>query len=1101
MSKVIAFFLLLCWTSFILAQVTNYGSLPYRNYTQKEYQANPQIFDIAQDGRGLLYFANQRGILEYDGVSWRTIATRHIEEARCLEFVQDGSLLVGTTAGFGVVKKDQRSRLVYESLSHKLGNYENTEISDIIAYKDKILLKSGNLGVFVLSDQLEMEQFVKYEKIRSFSIVADLLYFQVIDKGIIVYDGNSFTQLPKSVFFQDKRIVSLFEFKDRLHILTEAHGIFSYHDGFYHLEHWEEDESYVSYTNINDSLISIGSYTNGITVLDTYFRPIYTIDINKGLMDGFIKCQFTDRQHHLWLGTNNGISKIDIMSPIMKFENVFKKISIEDIYRYNGDLIISSQSGVFRFTKDFAIVKFPEISADSYGLNVLPVGEDSLLFISELSDVFVGGRDFKLKRIATGGPYNVKSNPLHPHQYIVLHYDGVQLLEYMPTTKVFKELAYVSDFAEGDLFNFIVTEDGTLWLGSNKDGVYRLHVNELQSNKPNIFRYFTSHGLPESQVFLFDYAGTLYAGTDKGLFKYNQEKFVPSSDFGKDFSSGKQGIHRISLDRKGQVWMVLFNDDDNTFEVGYARLQNGVFEWHSEDFCAHSDYIIHGVYHDANGITWLGGNDGLIRYDNNLKHSKDNAFLALLRSVNIGDSIVYYGMGDLTNDIAFPYNPKKVIEFNYASNSFIVEDKIKYSYWLEGYETTWSEWSSKTSKEYSLSEGEYTFHVRAQNIYGEVSDITSFRFSVLPPWYRTWWAYLVFFILGVGLLTFIIRLSLRRVRLQNIRLEAIVMERTQEVVAQKAEVEKQRDIAEHQKHLIEEKNTEILDSINYAKRLQRAILPPIKQVNELLPNSFIYYKPKDIVAGDFYWLETYTPNQLSQSNTKIEENQQPDSVILLAAADCTGHGVPGALVSVVCSNALNRAVKEFKLTTPNTILDKVRELVIETFEKSESEVKDGMDISLVSIQQVNASGENHRQEDGVQPSHTVMWSGANNPLWIVRKNELGLAELIEIKGDKQPIGKYENPTPFTLHRVELCKGDTIYLFTDGFPDQFGGPKGKKFMYKAFKELILNINDLPMEEQLTNIRTVFHEWKNFESQTSERLEYEQVDDVCVIGVRI
>jgi serine phosphatase RsbU (regulator of sigma subunit)/ligand-binding sensor domain-containing protein len=1106
MSKLIAFFLLFFWSGYYLAQITNYGSLPYRNYTQKDYQANPQIFDIAQDSRGLLYFANQRGILEYDGVVWRTIPTRHIEEARCLEFIQDGSLLVGTTAGFGVVKKDGRNRLVYESLSEKLGSYESREISDIIAFKDKIILKSGNLGVFVMNTKFELEKMIKYEKIRSFSIVADLLYFQVIDKGIMVYDGKSFTLLPNSVFFQDKRIVSLFEFKDRLHILTEAHGIFSYNDGNYHLEHWEEEENYVSYSAINDSLISVGSYTNGISVLDTHFRPIYTIDINKGLMDGFIKCQYTDRQHHLWLGTNNGISKIDIMSPIMKFENVFKKISIEDIYRYNGDLIISSQSGVFRFTKDFAIVKFPEINADAYGLNVLPVGNDSLLFISELSDVLVGSRDFKLKRIATGGPYNVKINPLNPNEYIVLHYDGIQLLEYLPASKTFIELAYVSNFAEGDLFNFIVTNDGTLWLGSNKDGVYKLHVKELLKNEPNIFRYFTSHGLPESQVFLFDYANTLYAGTDKGLFKYNQEKFIPSADFGKDFSNGKQGIHRISIDRQGQIWMILFNDDDNTFEVGYANEQNGQFEWHSEDFCAHADYIIHGLYHDANGITWLGGNDGLLRYDNNLKHCKDNTFSALLRSVYLGDSIIYYGVGELAYPFTFPYNPKKVVEFTYASNSFIVEDKIKYSYWLEGYETTWSEWSLKTAKEYTLSEGDYTFHVRAQNIYGEVSETSSFSFSVLPPWYRTWWAYLLFFVAGLALLIIIIRLSLRRVRLQNIRLEVIVKERTQEVVAQKAEVEKQRDIAEHQKHLIEEKNTEILDSINYAKRLQRAILPTFKQVTEILPNSFIYYKPKDIVAGDFYWLETYTPAQGGDSNVSLVNNPCKENIILLAAADCTGHGVPGALVSVVCSNALNRAVKEFNLSAPNTILDKVRELVIETFEKSESEVKDGMDISLVAlIQRISEGTEQNTSVNGAQNSlrtHTIMWSGANNPLWIIRK-PIGQStpELIEIKPDKQPIGKYDNPTPFTLHTIEVKEGDTLFLFTDGFPDQFGGPKGKKFMYKAFKELLLEINALPMDEQLTHLRSVFHEWKNYRKPLEELTEYEQVDDVCIIGVRL
>lgn len=264
---------------------------------------------------------------------------------------------------------------------------------------------------------------------------------------------------------------------------------------------------------------------------------------------------------------------------------------------------------------------------------------------------------------------------------------------------------------------------------------------------------------------------------------------------------------------------------------------------------------------------------------------------------------------------------------------------------------------------------------------------------------------------------------------------------------QKAEVE-------HQKSLVDEKNRDITDSINYAKRLQQAILPSEKSVKENLNDSFIVYNAKDIVAGDFYWME------------KKEE------LVFFAAADCTGHGVPGAIVSVVCSNALNRTVKEFGLTVPSKILDKVRELVIETFEKSESEVKDGMDISLCAI--------NKRTNE-------ITWAGANNPLWYVSNDELK-----EIKPDKQPIGKHEAARPFTSHTLQLNKGDLIYLFTDGFADQFGGRKGKKFMTKNMKELFLSIAQKPLSEQKEILNTTFLEWKG---------NLEQVDDVCIVGVRI
>jgi serine phosphatase RsbU (regulator of sigma subunit) len=271
---------------------------------------------------------------------------------------------------------------------------------------------------------------------------------------------------------------------------------------------------------------------------------------------------------------------------------------------------------------------------------------------------------------------------------------------------------------------------------------------------------------------------------------------------------------------------------------------------------------------------------------------------------------------------------------------------------------------------------------------------------------------------------------------------------------QKAEIEIQKTLVEQQKDLVEEKNKEILDSITYAKRLQDAILPPLNLVKQYLPESFVLYKPKDIVAGDFYWMERAGDN------------------ILIAAADCTGHGVPGALVSVVCSNALNRTVKEFKITQPGKILDKVRELVLETFEKSESNVQDGMDISLCCIN---------------TKTNEVQWSGAYNSLWYIHNGAIN-----EVNADKQPIGKHDKPLPFNTHNINLQKGDTMYLFTDGYADQFGGPKGKKFKYKALQEKLLAFSQQAMSEQRQMLDKAIEDWKG---------NLEQVDDILIIGVKV
>jgi serine phosphatase RsbU (regulator of sigma subunit) len=246
----------------------------------------------------------------------------------------------------------------------------------------------------------------------------------------------------------------------------------------------------------------------------------------------------------------------------------------------------------------------------------------------------------------------------------------------------------------------------------------------------------------------------------------------------------------------------------------------------------------------------------------------------------------------------------------------------------------------------------------------------------------------------------------------------------------------------------------VLDSIQYAKRLQNAILPSMERWHENLQESFVLYRPKDIVAGDFYWME------------KI------DDLVMFAVGDCTGHGVPGAMVSVVCSTALNRSVMEFKLTDPGKILDKTRELVISTFEKNDKDVRDGMDISLCIID---------------TRTKELLWSGANMALGMVRNNQFNT-----IKPNKQPIGKFIRQEPFTTQKQQLQTGDTLYLSSDGFCDQFGGPDGKKFKMRRLTELLLNNSGKKMNEQKILLEKSFEEWKG---------TLEQVDDVCVIGVRI
>ncbi len=263
--------------------------------------------------------------------------------------------------------------------------------------------------------------------------------------------------------------------------------------------------------------------------------------------------------------------------------------------------------------------------------------------------------------------------------------------------------------------------------------------------------------------------------------------------------------------------------------------------------------------------------------------------------------------------------------------------------------------------------------------------------------------------------------------------------------------------------IIEEKNKNISDSINYAQRIQLAIFPPIEKIEGSLKDYFILFRPKDIVSGDFYWF--------SKKQTISKNNQPADEVIVIAAVDCTGHGVPGALMSIIGSTILNQSVSENTVDTPSDALNYLNNQLANNL----NSIADGMDMALCSINQTKME---------------LQFSGANNPIYIVRNNHL-----IEMKGDKMAIGgDHENfeTKSFTNHILKLEKNDCIYMFTDGYADQFGGELGKKFKYKNFQKLLLESQDIDMKDQKYLLNYHFEHWKG---------DLEQVDDVLVIGIRV
>jgi len=397
------------------------------------------------------------------------------------------------------------------------------------------------------------------------------------------------------------------------------------------------------------------------------------------------------------------------------------------------------------------------------------------------------------------------------------------------------------------------------------------------------------------------------------------------------------------------------------------------------------------------------------------------------------------------------YNNHRSILASCALNSFYSSfSGTHYLYRLVPYDTAWSVQATSEIFFNNLPWGDYVLEVKAKYGNGQETETAFFRFTILKPWWVSWWGILLWVLLFILFVYTVVQISVYRLKRSKIKLEKIVEERTAEVVHQKNEIEEQKEEIEH-------KNQEITDSINYAQRIQNSLLKDESKLQASLPGTFVLYLPKDIVSGDFYWFYEI------QGHT------------LLAVADCTGHGVPGAFMSMLGVAKLNELAAK-NIFMPDKLLHELNHLIVETLGQNtaNSDSRDGMDIALLSFDKKNKK---------------LFYAGANRPLYLVNKKDNSFSE---IKPTKLPVGggQYGEHRDYDLHEVPINSNLSIYLCTDGYADQFGGPQGKKLMSKRLQELLIKIAGLPPAQQKEKLKDMYMNWKG---------KLEQIDDVCVAGI--
>jgi len=1028
----------------------------FENYSVQQGLPNSKVYSILQDSGGFVWIATPSGLSKFDGTDFTSIGKDYglpETSVRALFIDSNDNLWIGFESGNVYVKQDNDfTQIINDSINPK------GEITDFIENAEKsIIVSTVGAGAFYITNPLKPEQ--KIQRFTGKEGLSDEIYKTIcLNNGDIFFATNVDLkyQTADSINFQFFRPKNFPSFFLTASILQDRQGNL-----------W------------------IGKYNGGLYKYDFKKDEFTFFDYRDGLAKNFVSTLFQDSKGNIWAGTwGGGISVLDgeKITHNYTLSNGLQGLNIRKIIEdAEGNILIATHENGFSIFKGAQFLSYTEDNGlPNNQVWALEKGKDNQLWLgTNLGIALVNVLD--KKNIKVDKIYNKKN----------------------------------SNILEDKIRNITSDAQGNLWIGFATTGIQKFDIKK----EAFIFDPFLNSNLPRQAKLISGMVVTknnnLYIGTVDGLINYEIDS-RKTWRLSQTNNLGGNDISSLFLDSKEKLWVGIrgrgISFIENNIIGHYVKTNgitpicygespsgeiwvgsyNGVYKFETDTLIKVldkssgllSDYVTLLRFDDNNNL-YIGSSNGLNKY--NLKTGLISHYTERLGFTGIETKIgavlemldhqVLFGATDglmifnedesitfdkepfihITNlkvnlkdhqivqDEVFPYNQNSFL-FNYHAISLSDESAIEYQVKLEGLDADWRPITKQENISFSnLSAKNYTFKVRAKNnnnIWTEQAATYSFR--VKPPFWLTWWFIsLVTFIIVVSTISFV-RYRIYKLQKEKEILENKVAERTVEI-SQKNE-------------LLAEKNKHITDSINYARRIQHATMRPETELYKIFPECFILYMPKDIVSGDFYWYS------------------KKGKHLIIAAADCTGHGVPGAFMSMLGIAFLNEITGQMKKYLAGTILERLRENVIKSLHQSDDKdtQKDGMDIALIVLD---------------TETNVIQFSGAYNPLYIFRNNEL-----IEQKGNRMPIGIHaRDKEKFTNHEIQLQQGDKIFIFTDGYPDQFGGPKGKKLNYKKFKAL-LSDNCLieNQEEKRKHLHAALLDWRG---------EQEQLDDVLVIGISI
>ncbi|MBI9054575.1 MAG: PAS domain S-box protein [Bacteroidales bacterium] len=852
----IVIYLLLVANSTTYIQAQEKGLILTKYYSPRDYNSGNQNWTVTQDERGILYFGNAAGVLEYDGVSWRTIPVTNNSAVRCLTFDSNNILYAGAYNELGYLTPSKTGNLTYKSLIHLIDSSHKDfgDIWDIYNFTDTIFFLSDKYLFRYQNEKFDYwdcnsERYYLSHKINNSYFV------QEMDKGLLKFENESLNLIEKGEFFKDKRIHSILPYDDKLLICTRTQGLYLYDNknskveirSFSNISSKTKDLNSFLIENvfyhgieISDSTYAFSTINGEILIVDTKWNILDVINYESIGIRSSIHYLFHQKDHSLWLALGNGICQVEILSPFRYWnDNMGISGTITDIAKSRDNLYVSTTSGVYctnsKSISKFDLNTFKKVEGnfeqsweflyyqppgakykvnpfkDSTDLNKITTDKTLLLVSSSkgLYQIIDGKSKLVSDYRSTYMSYQYKKDP--SILFIGLN-NGVAMLEYKNKNWIDHGLQYeitdqIRDISEDSL--------GNLWLSASYKGVYRIEQPlDLKTYTKTFLD--TSNNLPSVKAIkISNYKDTLYVQSNFDWHTFNAD----SLDF---------NLH-------------VFREDTIQTEEN-SDLDTLSFHRVSEELLNYTTFFI-----DLNDETeWISTTMGTCRYNLTAKRNLLDISPTIIRKVIANDSLIYNGSNILHKDSLFTLNANATVNigtvlehknnsliFYYASPYFEAEKENKYSYYLEGFDNKWSEWTSETKKEYTnLREKDYVFKVKSLNIYEIETPVAEYKFKILAPWYRRLSAYIGYIIIGIIIIVLIVKLYTKRLIREKDKLEKIVIERTQEILMQKEEILVQAEHLKDANEGITARNEELekqkWEITNQAIKLKKANVELIK---------------------------------------------------------------------------------------------------------------------------------------------------------------------------------------------------------------------------------------------------------------------------------